>query len=841
MSIKQSYPDSFAEPKSYPSQKPATNFRYKDTFKQNYFTAGDEEQFACSLVKRLPKRRTDNICQEIDFSDKFKGNTGASLMDTFRYLFYKFKKGIFIQIRDGKVALFLPFSNAHFVNEWHSLVTRPLPDELEESDSVLPIHQWYANNYLVRYESPANEGDTGCVAIKNMFDELCGEKDVPDVDFFVNRRDFPLLKADGTEPYEAIYGAGRVLVSHSYSSYLPILSMVESDNFADIALPTPDDWSRVCSLDNPPRYFMATKRTLVPFKDNSELSWEKKINKAIFRGSATGEGIGPNNARIQLCSVADSRIDAQIVGGSTRYQIVNGKLVKQDSNRGRAFLSGKEQSMYKYIINISGHVRAHRLSAEFSYGSVILLVGNRYRLWFEKSIREWEHYVPVKEDLSDLIDKINWCESNDDECKNIAQRARDFYDKFLTKKAILNYLERLTWKMSEHTICGLGASESPSIPKALSINMPVLNQTRCLFKIISAAHNSVSTRQKPHHFLIGKTCVNSILKQIPGFLYTYANNNVERLESGITMANYIRGKEFVFNDWLGMMKLLALSLHVAQETSSLIFHNLFPKNIFIYEEQTQVSFDYLLGNGRIIRVFSQRIPIILDYSQGYAANNGIILQKYGGFETFKDCITILMSSAGEIARFQCLSRAEQSTLLHLFNALFVGEDTFYTKKETFRDLERFLQNNETFLSFYPKGRIACKSPLQVYENIQVKTAGWLFEEVPFVEKSHMGKIMNFTRLPPSQPNPIFQRFLLQQLWKIVVNKNRFPDCADEIDFSRFFMPTTKYVRENVHNENLLLYPEIRQLVKQMIADGGKYALSEREKAEARRLIITLFK
>ena len=32
------------------------------------------------------------------------------------------------------------------------------------------------------------------------------------LDLLVNRRDFPLLKTDGTEPYEAIHGAGRPLL-----------------------------------------------------------------------------------------------------------------------------------------------------------------------------------------------------------------------------------------------------------------------------------------------------------------------------------------------------------------------------------------------------------------------------------------------------------------------------------------------------------------------------------------------------------------------------------------------------------------------------------------------------
>ena len=41
-----------------------------------------------------------------------------SVIDTFRYLFNKFKKGIFVKIVDNKLKVFLPFSKYNFHNEW---------------------------------------------------------------------------------------------------------------------------------------------------------------------------------------------------------------------------------------------------------------------------------------------------------------------------------------------------------------------------------------------------------------------------------------------------------------------------------------------------------------------------------------------------------------------------------------------------------------------------------------------------------------------------------------------------------------------------------------------------
>ena len=110
--------------------------------------------------------------------------------------------------------------------------------------------QWYANNSLIRNEFPIKENDSGIHQIYDMFNELCKHRVVPDVEFFVNKRDFPLLKKNETEPYECIYGNNTPLLSHNYDKYCPILSQNGNEKFADILIPTWEDWSRVRNIDD---------------------------------------------------------------------------------------------------------------------------------------------------------------------------------------------------------------------------------------------------------------------------------------------------------------------------------------------------------------------------------------------------------------------------------------------------------------------------------------------------------------------------------------------------------------------------------------------------------------
>ena len=102
-----------------------------------------------------------------------------------------------------------------------------------------------------------------------------------------------------------------------------------------------------------------------------------------------------------------------------------------------------EKSGYKYILNIDGHVSACRLSSEFAMNSVILIVESDYKLWFSHLLVPNVHYIPVSRNLDNLISQIKWCKSHDKECKKIAKNGLDFYNKYLTKEAMFDYMQNL--------------------------------------------------------------------------------------------------------------------------------------------------------------------------------------------------------------------------------------------------------------------------------------------------------------------------------------------------------------------------------------------------------------
>ena len=94
-------------------------------------------------------------------------------------------------------------------------------------------------------------------------------------------------------------------------------------------------------------------------------------------------------------------------------------------------------------------------------GCVILLVESEWKMWYSSMLKPNTHYIPIKKDLSDLLAKIKWCRYNDDKCKIIANNAKKFYNKYLQKDGILDYMQNLFIGIKQHIGFYLYNSVSP--------------------------------------------------------------------------------------------------------------------------------------------------------------------------------------------------------------------------------------------------------------------------------------------------------------------------------------------------------------------------------------------
>ena len=481
-----SHPNYYYEKPTKKEERKNSNPRYR-FYRQGHFTAGDCEQFMQHWKYTSPRVSSSS---EADIVEKwpiiYKTLSVRSITDTFHYLFHVMKKGIFVSIRHHQLSVFLPFSKMEYQNSWgpqlkwnrhefptlsdlfrHVCVRSNIP--FDEKRIHTDMKCWYANNGLIRYEYPPTEGDSGVNMIHDMLLQLCDSSvPLPDVDFFINKRDFPLLRRDRKEAYENLHKGmkmdkmGTPWDACNIESFVPVLSMTTSVDHADLMIPTWDDWSRA-SYQRDGRIF---SREFREYPDIPMESFSSKIPTAVFRGASTGLGVTyADNPRLFFAKLnlkhrkhPSTRL-AYLDCGITKWNLrPRKKDLYLDTISSSILdeiplispLSPLQQSKYKYILHLPGHSCAYRLSYELSMNSVVLLYPCRYKLWYMSMLKPYVHYVPVMMSESghvNIYKTIDWCIGHEKECEEIAKNARIFYDKYLGWDGILTYWSQLLFQI----------------------------------------------------------------------------------------------------------------------------------------------------------------------------------------------------------------------------------------------------------------------------------------------------------------------------------------------------------------------------------------------------------
>jgi hypothetical protein len=192
-----------------------------------------------------------------------------------------------------------------------------------------------------------------------------------------------------------------------------------------------------------------------------EVPWESKRDLAFFRGTATGGGVTTQtNQRLhiaQLCHEWETGVghphkgylDGGVVGWNLRDKKISSSAMTFIRSRSFPFKLAQftpiyEQSTYKYLLYVEGHCAACRYGFMMCLGSVILKVDSLCvadEMWYFPLLRPYVDHVPVKADLSDLAEKIEWCRQHDDQCREIARTARLLHDRYISREGILDYLQ----------------------------------------------------------------------------------------------------------------------------------------------------------------------------------------------------------------------------------------------------------------------------------------------------------------------------------------------------------------------------------------------------------------
>lgn len=166
-------------------------------------------------------------------------------------------------------------------------------------------------------------------------------------------------------------------------------------------------------------------------------AWHERSAQIVWRGATTGRGWvslsledATNPAvvqRLRMVMLARRIPDADIhlvslpntdgeLAALARHQGLLGVPMPASSWLGR-----------KFAIDIDGFTNTwSNLLVRMLFGCCVLKVESQfgYRQWYYDELRPFEHYVPVRADMADLGERIEWLRTHDAEARAIAERGQ---------------------------------------------------------------------------------------------------------------------------------------------------------------------------------------------------------------------------------------------------------------------------------------------------------------------------------------------------------------------------------------------------------------------------------
>ncbi len=265
--------------------------------------------------------------------------------------------------------------------------------------------------------------------IKDLLQVMVAKYNVPDVDFIYYHHD--ILRSDSFDRRQA---------------YCPIFVSSQEDKKTPTVLFI--DW--YYSILNKPREFdqqvhAPAWNSLIELMNQNQLvcKWKDKKEIAFWRGAWCYVGCKdiktmknyPRGHAVWLSLYkCPNLIDAKCIDGAFLSNELKREIGVAE------FTNPLDQLQYKYLIDIDGITCTYpSLQWKLLSGCLVFKQITKDKMWFYPQLKPWIHYVPLKQDLSDLEEKIMWAKTHDEEAYQIAQNARQFILTHVMPEHILLY------------------------------------------------------------------------------------------------------------------------------------------------------------------------------------------------------------------------------------------------------------------------------------------------------------------------------------------------------------------------------------------------------------------
>jgi len=107
-------------------------------------------------------------------------------------------------------------------------------------------------------------------------------------------------------------------------------------------------------------------------------------------------------------------------------------------------ISKEDMMTFKYILDIDGNSSTWDATAwKLNSGSVIMKSESAWIQWFYTDYRPYIHYVPIKEDFSDIQQQFAWCESHQPECEKMIENCKALFQRVYRYSNVVDYTARI--------------------------------------------------------------------------------------------------------------------------------------------------------------------------------------------------------------------------------------------------------------------------------------------------------------------------------------------------------------------------------------------------------------
>ena len=213
----------------------------------------------------------------------------------------------------------------------------------------------------------------------------------------------------------------------------PILFQGEDNpsNVTSISWQGHRDWSAIALV---PDLYYFRQRGYEDFLP-SVPDWSSRRAQLVWRGSSTGLLALTHHRlhdlpRYRLCreavklaGAADIKLTSIVQAASdTDLAAIERQVL--DENLMGGWVPMEEMAHYRYVVDIDGNANSWNFMMKMRLGACVLKVESEWTQWFTDTLEPWVHYVPVRADLSDLIERVEWCQANDADAAAIAHAGR---------------------------------------------------------------------------------------------------------------------------------------------------------------------------------------------------------------------------------------------------------------------------------------------------------------------------------------------------------------------------------------------------------------------------------